>query len=96
MLPQYPWCVSLKLPSSHSLEILTNLHGAEMYLECSFFYSSLKSTAGEPRFQQAVAEIYEVTLDFDNVCIMDECAKRAHECESLKKADSCVTGTESV
>ena len=47
-------------------------------LGVQFFYSSLKNTAGEPRFQQAVAEIYEVTLDFDNVCIMDECAKRAH------------------
>ena len=64
MLPQYPWCVSLKLPSSHSLAILTNLHGTESVLGVQFFYSSVKSTAGEPRFQQAVAENLRDDLGF--------------------------------
>ena len=33
ILLQYPWCVSLKRPSSHSLEnFLTNLHGTELVL----------------------------------------------------------------
>ena len=78
---------------------MTNLYGTEIVLGVQIFCSSVKSTAGDLRFQQAVVENFGATLDFDNACIMDVCAD-AHilatacveiaavgDCESLKKAD---------
>ena len=55
-------------------KILTNLHGTEIVLGVQLFCGSVKSTAGELRFQQAVAENFGATLDFDNACIRDVCA----------------------
>ena len=51
MLPQYPWCVSLKLLGSHSLANVDKSPWYRNVLGVRFFYSSVKSTAGESRFQ---------------------------------------------
>ena len=93
-------CFTESSQLAFSGKILTNLHSTEIVLGLQIFCSSVKSTAGDLRFQQAVVENFGATLDFDNACIMDVCAD-AHilatacveiaavgDCESLKKAES--------